>query len=183
VRDAASRFDEFARWAVGKTVGEVASTWSNKLASAQFLKAAEGVGLIPESLLTAQLLSNPAKAMPLARVRGIGTDLSDEQWRQAHAIAFQAAKARQAENAAAASQSVPNLGQAAPQPQQAQPTASRATTDVVCAVVLNTPDGFLAVRERPGTQFRMTDKLRPGACHRSFLLQLRVLRARRGASI
>ena len=39
-------------------------------------------------------------------------------------------------------------------------TAARATTDG-CAVVLNTPDGFLALREGPGTQFRIKDKLRP----------------------
>jgi hypothetical protein len=39
-------------------------------------------------------------------------------------------------------------------------TAGRATTDS-CAVVLNTPDGFLALREGPGTQFRIKDKLRP----------------------
>ena len=38
--------------------------------------------------------------------------------------------------------------------------AARATTDG-CAVVLNTPDGFLALREGPGTQFRIKDKLRP----------------------
>jgi hypothetical protein len=38
--------------------------------------------------------------------------------------------------------------------------AARATTDS-CAVVLNTPDGFLALREGPGTQFRIKDKLRP----------------------
>jgi hypothetical protein len=99
VMDAASQFDEFAHWAVGKTVGEVAITWGNKLASAQFLKAAKGIGLTPESRLTGQVLSNPAKAMPLARVRGIGTDLSDEQWWQAHALAFQASKARQAHDA------------------------------------------------------------------------------------
>jgi hypothetical protein len=40
-------------------------------------------------------------------------------------------------------------------------TAARATTEN-CAVVLNTPDGFLALREGPGTQFRIKDKLRPG---------------------
>ncbi len=39
-------------------------------------------------------------------------------------------------------------------------TAARATTDG-CAVVLNTPDGFLALREGPGIQFRIKDKLRP----------------------
>jgi Bacterial SH3 domain len=39
-------------------------------------------------------------------------------------------------------------------------TAARATTES-CAVVLNTPDGFLALREGPGTQFRIKDKLSP----------------------
>jgi hypothetical protein len=39
-------------------------------------------------------------------------------------------------------------------------TAGRATTNG-CAVVLNTPDGFLAIREGPGTQFRIKDKLKP----------------------
>jgi hypothetical protein len=38
--------------------------------------------------------------------------------------------------------------------------AAHATTDI-CAVVLNTPDGFLALREGPGAQFRIKDKLRP----------------------
>jgi hypothetical protein len=94
--------------------------------AAQFVTAAKGVGLAPESQLTRQVLSNPATARPLGKAAGIGVALSDEEWRQAHAIAFQASKARQAENAAAASQSVPNLGQAAPQPQQAQPPPSGA---------------------------------------------------------
>ena len=40
-------------------------------------------------------------------------------------------------------------------------TTARATTDS-CAVVLNTPDGFLALREGPGTHFRIKDKLSPG---------------------
>ena len=40
--------------------------------------------------------------------------------------------------------------------------AATATTDA-CAVVLNTPDGFLALRDGPGTSFRMKGKLRPGA--------------------
>jgi hypothetical protein len=39
-------------------------------------------------------------------------------------------------------------------------TAGRAATDI-CAMVLNTPDGFLALREGPGTQFRSKDKPRP----------------------
>jgi hypothetical protein len=39
--------------------------------------------------------------------------------------------------------------------------AASATTES-CAVVLNTPDGFLALRDGPGTRFRMKGKLRPG---------------------
>ena len=39
-------------------------------------------------------------------------------------------------------------------------TAASATT-ASCAVVLNTPDGFLALREGPGTDFRIKDKLSP----------------------
>jgi hypothetical protein len=50
------------------------------------------IGLTPESQLTEQILSDPATAVPLARAAGIGTGLSDEQWRQAHALAFQARK-------------------------------------------------------------------------------------------
>ena len=38
--------------------------------------------------------------------------------------------------------------------------ARRATTDS-CAAVLNTPDGFLALREGPGPNFEVKDKLRP----------------------
>jgi hypothetical protein len=94
----------------------------------RFALVAKGVGLAPESKLTREVLSDPAIIGPLARALGIGTDLSENEWVQAHAIAFYASKARskarQAENAAAASHSVPNLGQAAPQPQQAQPPPS-----------------------------------------------------------
>ena len=135
--------------AVRQTVAKVAYTLGHK--ADRFIAAAKGIGLTPESQVTPEILTDPATAVPLARAAGIGTNLTDEQWKEAHAVAVYASRARQ-----------PNPGQATPQPQQAQPTAARATTDVVCAVVLNTPDGFLAVRERPGTQFRMTDKLRPG---------------------
>jgi hypothetical protein len=41
-------------------------------------------------------------------------------------------------------------------------TAAGATVDVECAVVLKTPDGFLALREGPGTQFEMKKKLKRG---------------------
>jgi hypothetical protein len=162
VLNAASQFDKFALGAVRKTVADVALSLDH--GSDIFILAAKAIGLDPESRVTPEVLGDPTTARPLAEGAGIGTDLSDEEWRRAHAIAWQASKTRQAENAtiAGASQSAPNPGKAAPQPQQAHPTAARATTDFVCAVVLNTPDGFLAVRERPGTQFRMMYKLRPG---------------------
>jgi hypothetical protein len=40
-------------------------------------------------------------------------------------------------------------------------TAAHATEDF-CAVVLKTPDGFLALREKPGAQAKMSAKLREG---------------------
>jgi hypothetical protein len=40
-------------------------------------------------------------------------------------------------------------------------TSARATADF-CVIVRNTPDGFLALREGPGTQFRVKAKLQPG---------------------
>src|SRR5262245_43411571 len=38
---------------------------------------------------------------------------------------------------------------------------AHATADF-CVVVTKTPDGFLALREGPGTQFKMIAKLKPG---------------------
>ena len=94
--------------------------------AARFVIAARSIGLARESRITGAILSNPVTARVLTKALGVGGYLSDDEWRQVHAIAFRAAKARQAENVAAASQSVPNLGQAAPQPQQAQPPPSGA---------------------------------------------------------
>jgi hypothetical protein len=41
-------------------------------------------------------------------------------------------------------------------------TAAAATVDMDCAVVLKTPDGFLALRAGPGTRFEMKKKLKQG---------------------
>ena len=108
VKATASRFDKFADYVLGKTVAEVAKIVDNLPFSptpGPFSLAAAGIGLTPESKITGAILSNPATARPLAKAVGIGTDLSDDEWRQAHADAFYASKARQAENAATASQS------------------------------------------------------------------------------
>jgi hypothetical protein len=43
-----------------------------------------------------------------------------------------------------------------------QPLRSANATVDECAVVLNTPDGFLALREGPGVHFRLIEKLKPG---------------------
>jgi hypothetical protein len=128
IKSVASQFDKFASNAVGKTIAEVAEVVESLpfVPGRPFSLAAAGLGLTPKSKITGAILSNPVTARPLAKAVGIGRDLSDDEWGQAHAIAFQASKARQAENAAAASHSVPNLGQAAPQPQQAQPPPSGA---------------------------------------------------------
>ena len=102
VLNAALHFDKFALSAVTKTVAEVAGNLDQR--AAQFITAAKGIGLAPQSQLTGQVLSDPATAVPLARAAGIGTDLSDEQWQEAHALALQTSRARQAENAAIAAQ-------------------------------------------------------------------------------
>jgi hypothetical protein len=98
IKAAAAEFDKFARVAVGKTVAEVVKAFENLPSDpgTRFALAAKGLGLSPESLLTGPILSNPATAGPLARALGIGTELSDEEWREAHALAFYASKARQA---------------------------------------------------------------------------------------
>ena len=102
VLNAASHFDKFALGAVTKTVAEVAGNLDQR--AAQFITAAKGIGLALQSQLTGQVLSDPATAVPLARAAGIGTDLSDEKWQEAHALALQTSRARQAENAAIAAQ-------------------------------------------------------------------------------
>jgi len=44
----------------------------------------------------------------------------------------------------------------------ATPSTRALATEDFCAVVLKTPDGFLALREGPGTQFREKARLRQG---------------------
>jgi hypothetical protein len=101
VLNAASQFDEFAFNAVRKTVAEVAKNLAlNDKRAARFVVAAKGIGLAPESKITGEMLTDPATAAPLARAAGIGTNLSDDQWRLAHALAVLSARARQAEKAA-----------------------------------------------------------------------------------
>ena len=103
IKAAAAEFDKFANVAVGKTIAEVVKAFENLPYSPgpRFALVAKGLGLSPESLLTGPILSNSAIAGPLARALGIGIGLSDEEWREAHAIAFYASKARQEEKNAA----------------------------------------------------------------------------------
>jgi hypothetical protein len=100
VTDTASQFDKFALSAVGKTVAEVASNLSQNdwTAAAQFVLAAKGFGMGPEAKLTGAVLSNPVSAELLGRAVGIGANLSVDQWREAHALALQTSRARQARN-------------------------------------------------------------------------------------
>jgi hypothetical protein len=103
IKVVAAKFDEFARSALGKTFAEIDKVVENLPfvpAGRPFSLAAAELGLMPESPITSAILSNPATARPLAKAAGIGNHLSDDEWREAHAIAFYAAKARQAENAA-----------------------------------------------------------------------------------
>lgn len=113
VMTVASQFDKFALSAVGKTVAEVASNLAQNdwTAAAQFVVAAKGLGIGPEAKVTGAVLSNPVSAEPLGRAVGIGGNLSVDQWREAHALALQTSRARQARNdpAIAAQQAQPGL--------------------------------------------------------------------------
>jgi hypothetical protein len=97
IKSVASQFDKFASNAVGKTIAEVAEVVESLpfVPGRPFSLAAAGLGLTPKSKITGAILSNPVTARPLAKAVGIGRDLSDDEWRQAHAIAFYASKARQ----------------------------------------------------------------------------------------
>jgi hypothetical protein len=98
VMKVAAQFDNFARSAVGKNVMDVADNLS-RINKAQFISAAVAIGLTPGSQLTGHILSDPAIAVPLARAAGIGIDLPELEWQQAHALASQTSRARQAFNA------------------------------------------------------------------------------------
>lgn len=111
-----SKFDAFGQSSLGKTIAEIAAQSGNQTTSAGFVNAARNQGLSPNSPITTQVLSDPATAMPLAKALGIGANLPDDQWQQAHADAFQASKARQAAQAAA--QQAQAQQQSAPAPQE-----------------------------------------------------------------
>ncbi len=122
---AASKFDAFGQANLNKTVAEAAASTGDQTSAAKFLYAAKGLGLSPDAKLTPQILSDPDTAMPLGKAVGIGTDLPDDQWQQAHADAFQASKARAAavKAAQAQQQAQPQQQQqAAPAQQQAAPS-------------------------------------------------------------
>ena len=114
LEDASAKYDEFASGSFNKTVGEVAKALGNQTQAAQFIAAAKGLGLGPDSPLTGELLSDPEKSRPLAAAIGIGSALSPEQWRMAHQKAYHTALQRQE---AAAQQRPPSA-------QPAQPMAS-----------------------------------------------------------
>jgi hypothetical protein len=112
VADTGQRFDAFARAAQGKSIADVAAQSGNQTTAARLLNAAGQQGMSPDATLTGPLLSDPAVAMPLARALGIGADMPDGHWLQAHAAAFQMDKARQA--AREAQQAAQQAGQPAP---------------------------------------------------------------------
>ncbi|WP_316199371.1 peptidoglycan-binding domain-containing protein [Bradyrhizobium sp. SZCCHNS2002] len=82
VNGAASNFDLLSRSYVGMKIGEAGTKWTG----------AHGFGVPgydPDSLLTREIVENPAQAIPLLkaiadRESGKGNNLSEEQWRQAH---------------------------------------------------------------------------------------------------
>ncbi len=113
--DTSSKFDAFGQQAHNKTVGELAKELAannSQTAAAQLINAAKAQGLSPDSQLTADILKNPATAMPLARALGIGRDLPDDAWTQAHDAAKKRAWDRDA--AGLSAQRQPDPGQVAP---------------------------------------------------------------------
>jgi hypothetical protein len=160
VLNAARQFDKFALAAVRKSVADVTNNLaqSNKTVAARFAMAAKRIDLTPESQLTGEILSDPARAETLGRGAGIGTDLSDEGWQQAHEIAVETSRTRQAK------------GLPAPPP---EPATAAHTAVIYCAVVLKpppeitrdpayNPDGWLALREKPDRRSKMLHALRAG---------------------
>lgn len=84
VNGAASNFDLLNRKYTGKTIGDAGRIWTG----------ANGFGVPgydPGKLLTAEMLNDPAQAIALlkaiaGRESGRGNNLTEEQWRQAHAM-------------------------------------------------------------------------------------------------
>lgn len=91
VSGAAAHFDLLSRSYTGKTLASAITTWSGNNSSAAYAeKVARETGLSPSTVLTKEMMRDPAIAVPLAKAMssheaGKGSyPLSDEQWTAAH---------------------------------------------------------------------------------------------------
>jgi hypothetical protein len=94
VQGAAAQFDLLDRGYAGMTMGQIVQKWSggnNSAAYAQHLSKATGVPI--NAPITKEMLRDPAFAVPFAKASaqwetGKPFPMSDEQWTQAHSMAF-----------------------------------------------------------------------------------------------
>lgn len=90
---AAAMFDLLHRKYTGKTVESAIATWCGSYYAAGYVKALEAGGVKADDVLTKQLIENPAFAIPLAQAMahveaGKAYPITDEDWTEAHAMAF-----------------------------------------------------------------------------------------------
>lgn len=90
---AAAMFDLLHRKYTGKTVEKAIATWCGSYYAAGYVKALEAGGVKAGDVLTKKLIEDPAFAVPLVQAMAkveAGKDypISDEDWHEAHAMAF-----------------------------------------------------------------------------------------------
>lgn len=96
---AAAMFDLLNRKYTGKTVEKAIATWCGGYYAGTYAKALEANGGVkPSDPLTKDLLNNPEFAIPLCKAMAkveAGRDypMTDDEWHEAHAMAFGAAVA------------------------------------------------------------------------------------------
>lgn len=100
VSGAAAQFDLLGRRYAGKTLGGAISEWSGKNNAPQYTAAvSQATGIPVDAPITSEMLHDPKFAIPLAKAMAkheTGRDypMSDDQWGQAHAMAFNGAPAQ-----------------------------------------------------------------------------------------
>lgn len=130
--DTTQQFDEFGRANVHGTVEQTAKALAakgNQTQAAAFVDAARRAGLSTDSKLTREMMSDPAVIMPLARAAGVGVNVPDNQWTQAHAAAIAMSNQRKAADAQKAQQRTPQQAAPAQAPPAEQAQAAAAAPE------------------------------------------------------
>lgn len=93
VKGAAAQFDLLSRAYAGLPLSQAIAKWSGGNSSPAYTaQIAKVLGIDPNTVLSAEFLADPAKAVPLARTMaqweaGRPYPLTDEQWAAAHSMA------------------------------------------------------------------------------------------------